>query len=220
MNADDYVQDISSAGDRSKCRIHIKSINAPFNILGVPAFLEYYVTHDWETNNITFRPHSSSTKPPLVKGGAKSATKYFSTPLETENVENGALWTFVIAITLTVALAALWGWITYEVFHKEMELDLWIVILIGIGGGGACAGLYFLWYWLFGLWLMPGNTFITVNDSEEALNIQVRSGHMGLLALFSYFIYKACGTNNDSEPKKEKKVESVTQIDELINSIE
>lgn len=219
MNADDYVQDVSSSGDRSKCQIRIKSLNGPFNILGAPAFLEYYVTHDWEQGTISWYPHSASTKTDLTP--IPAPTKFFTTPLETENLEKGELWTFVVAIVITLALLAGFGLVCYYVFHLQMNLELWIVILIGVGGAGVIIGLYFLWYWLFSMVFLPGNTYITVKDSEDALN--VKSGHMGLLALLSYFIYKVCGAcSGNDEAKKEKKVESLSEIDidELVNSIE
>ena len=57
----DYVKDDSK--DRSKCRLAIKKIDAPFNILGAPAYLDYYITHTWDENTMAFSPHQLSAKP-------------------------------------------------------------------------------------------------------------------------------------------------------------
>ena len=40
---EDYVQDISSDGSETNCRLRIVSLNAPFNIVGTPLLMDYYV---------------------------------------------------------------------------------------------------------------------------------------------------------------------------------
>ncbi len=73
MLPDDYVVDVSPAGDGSVCKLRIKSLNAPFNIVGMPIYLGYYVTHDYSNpkeQTMSFAPHSNSEKKPveLVSG--------------------------------------------------------------------------------------------------------------------------------------------------------
>lgn len=45
INSEDYLQDVSDAQDGSLCKMLIKPINAPFNVVGIPAYLDYYVRH-------------------------------------------------------------------------------------------------------------------------------------------------------------------------------
>lgn len=69
--ASDYVVDLSIAQDGTAlCKIRIKQVDLPFNIMGMPAFLGYYVTHSWEMGqaSMTFAPHQDSLKPKLEKG--------------------------------------------------------------------------------------------------------------------------------------------------------
>ena len=50
-----YVRNVSANG--SECELAIKKIDAPFNILGSAATLDYYVTYDLEQNTMQFAPH-------------------------------------------------------------------------------------------------------------------------------------------------------------------
>ena len=42
------------------CSLKIKGINAPFNIMGMPAYIGYYIQHNWKTGTITFAPYKNS----------------------------------------------------------------------------------------------------------------------------------------------------------------
>ena len=65
--ADDYIVDISAAQDKTLCNLRIKSIDAPFNIMGLPAFEGYYVTHAMGAggDSMTFVPHKDSSRSEL-----------------------------------------------------------------------------------------------------------------------------------------------------------
>lgn len=58
----DYLVDISEAQDGVRCRIRIRPIDAPFNIMGMPAYLGFYVTHNWEEGYMAFAPHEDSDR--------------------------------------------------------------------------------------------------------------------------------------------------------------
>lgn len=60
---EDYMVDDSEDQNGQVCRFKFRPIDAPFNILGMPAFLGYYVTFDWEQNFVSFVAHSDSLKP-------------------------------------------------------------------------------------------------------------------------------------------------------------
>ena len=60
---EDYLVDISEDGTGRNCKLRFRSIDAPFNIMGIPAFLGYYVTHDFKAGTMSFAPHRDSIKP-------------------------------------------------------------------------------------------------------------------------------------------------------------
>ena len=74
--ADDYIDDISVAQNKTLCNLKIKSINAPFNIMGLPAFEGYYVTHKMgdDGDSMTFVPHKDSSRSEL-KPNLQAATE-------------------------------------------------------------------------------------------------------------------------------------------------
>lgn len=60
--SEDYLVE-DDAG--TQCRLRVVPIDAPFNIFGMPAFLDYYVTHNWEKGYISIGPHADSLKPEI-----------------------------------------------------------------------------------------------------------------------------------------------------------
>ena len=58
VKAADYTEDVSTAQDGSLCKMKIRPIDAPFNIMGLPLYQDYYVVHDFASNAMTFSPHS------------------------------------------------------------------------------------------------------------------------------------------------------------------
>ena len=75
-------------------------IDAPFNIMGMPAYIGYYITHNWEKGYMTFAPHTNSNKPMLEAGSVPK--KELRVKYESENTPNGERWAFVIALIITV----------------------------------------------------------------------------------------------------------------------
>mmetsp|Transcript_42828 Transcript_42828/g.56600 ORF Transcript_42828/g.56600 Transcript_42828/m.56600 type:complete len:93 (+) Transcript_42828:1119-1397(+) len=80
----DYVIDETLAQDGSNlCRIKISPTDLPFNIIGMPAFFGYYVTHSWTESGqgtMSFAPHQDSTKSKVESGQtpAKELTVHFT----------------------------------------------------------------------------------------------------------------------------------------------
>ena len=60
VSAKDYVRSV--AGDTSICQLAIKSIDLPFNTLGMPLLVDYYAVHVPETGVV-------SLETTLLKGG-------------------------------------------------------------------------------------------------------------------------------------------------------
>ena len=62
MRPEDYVK---LQGET--CSLRIKSIDAGFNVLGMPAYIGYYIQHNWAENKMYFAPHSDSKNEALKK---------------------------------------------------------------------------------------------------------------------------------------------------------
>ena len=63
VSPEDYVIDISDAGDRSSCILLIFPQDSTFHIMGMPLFIDYYTTHEMDEGRIGFTPHIDSMKP-------------------------------------------------------------------------------------------------------------------------------------------------------------
>lgn len=44
VKVEDYILEL----DGTICQLKIRPLNAPFNVFGMPAYIGYYVTHNWE----------------------------------------------------------------------------------------------------------------------------------------------------------------------------
>lgn len=78
VRADDYVTFDKGAG---KCNFAFKGIDAPFNIVGLPVYLDYYVSHFWG-NNGTSMAFSANGR------DIKKQPELVSESFATENVMN------------------------------------------------------------------------------------------------------------------------------------
>lgn len=59
LSAKDYVEEV----DADLCKLHVRPIDAPFNVLGTQLFLEYYVTHNYGAKpNMQWAPAKDSKK--------------------------------------------------------------------------------------------------------------------------------------------------------------
>ena len=63
VRPEDYIKETSEGN----CQLKIRPIDAPFNIMGMPAYIGYYVTHKWGNQAyMTWAPHSESKNQPLL----------------------------------------------------------------------------------------------------------------------------------------------------------
>jgi len=63
VSPDDYVIDISDAGDRSSCILMIFPQASTFHIMGMPLLIGYYTIHEMDESRIGIAPHNGSMKP-------------------------------------------------------------------------------------------------------------------------------------------------------------
>ena len=62
-----YIPDIDYITFEGKlCVLKIRPIDAPFNIMGLPAYKDYYVTHDQLWNTMSISPHNDLLRPRLI----------------------------------------------------------------------------------------------------------------------------------------------------------
>ena len=97
---------MSEAQDGVQCRIRIRPINAPFNIMGMPAYLGFYVTHNWEDGYMAFAPHDDSDRQPLSV--ASKPLRELTYKLKSNNAPDGNFWAFGIALLIAIGFAIVW----------------------------------------------------------------------------------------------------------------
>jgi len=56
----DYVIDVSRLSDGSICLIQVKRTSAPFNIFGMPLFVDYTTVFDDTASTVSFEPTNGS----------------------------------------------------------------------------------------------------------------------------------------------------------------
>ncbi len=115
MRPEDYLVQLSD----TLCALKIKPFDAPFNIMGMPAFMGYYVTHGWGSDYfssfsesiLSFAPLIDSTKPPIeheemVPAAELRLVYAYEFPLKAY---------LTSAATYLLVLSALGFWVYYDV---------------------------------------------------------------------------------------------------------
>ena len=64
VRGDDLIREVKVTNSTKACQLKLRSIDAPFNIMGLPIFMDYYVTHNFgnETSSMSFTPFKGSSK--------------------------------------------------------------------------------------------------------------------------------------------------------------
>ena len=62
VHPEDYVYDVSAAGDRSLCVLLIFPQASAFHVMGMPLFIDYYSVHEMDEGRIGMAPHQESSK--------------------------------------------------------------------------------------------------------------------------------------------------------------
>lgn len=207
----------------SECRLRIRPIDAGFNILGMPAYIGYYVTHTWATEttqaSISIAPHTDSLKPALESG--KVPKQALLVTYESENTENGETWAFGIALFCALLAATFWVAITWNIYDNgSMSYFQNTTEAAGFGAAGliGVAISFVILNWILLSVFMPGNVVLPIEEADEAVT-KINATNMTIFGLVSLFVYKLCG-KKQVEKKTEVVAEPQAEVDELINSIE
>jgi len=115
----DYLYQINDAG--TQCILFIMPVNLPMNIIGMPLFVDYYSVHDPVLGQVSWAPHTASTKSSLVTGSIPPKSQVLRIGEATSEVDGNAL---LLAWALTALFVYLvldwWGQFLRPEWQKTM----------------------------------------------------------------------------------------------------
>ena len=158
----------------------------------MPAYIGYYVTHDWTTGNMSWSAHLDSAKGDITSGNPPKqeiSVKYQST-----NTANGDVWALVVSLLISLIGLAVFLYVLYTYYIEDPTFFASTIEWAGVAAGGfvATAIIFFILNWIMLLILMPGNKVQEIPDASEAI-AKVSAGKMTVFGLISVFLYKMCG---------------------------
>ena len=89
----DYVIDVSDSQDRSICVLLLSQGEAPFLIMGLPLYMDYYTVHDDTNNRIGFAPRSGANKEAIFSG--PKPRRVFESTSPSDPIVN--IWSWIIS---------------------------------------------------------------------------------------------------------------------------
>lgn len=180
----DYTVELSNGN----CGFRFVSIDAPFNIIGMPVFIDYYVEHTFGPNaSMNFSPNSRETKPAPEKGNVPEQMLDFW--LATQDVDDGELWALIIAVLVAATVLGILVWQAI-VLMNDKTVEVYIGILIIVGGLVGAIIIFVILFWILLIAFFPGDNVGTVTPSDEAI-VKVSAAHMSLFTAVSYIFYSA-----------------------------
>ena len=198
----------------SRCEFRFQAIDAPFNILGLPIYKDYYVTHNWSEDNasMSFQALTTEIKPQPDDAGdfMNGKVDLITVELATQDAEDPERTTMIIS--LVIAAAVLGGMCTWAVWgYLNDKFNGVIMALIIIGGIVGAGLIYFIALIFVYEAVTPGNTDVEVEDGDQAIvsvgKVQVKATHVGVFSLLAYAFYKLTG-------KKEEQKTASAETDE------
>jgi len=126
----------------SRCEFRFQAIDAPFNILGLPIYKDYYVTHNWSEDNasMSFQALTTEVKPQPDDGSVfmNGKVDLITVELATQDAEDPEGSTKIAALVIAVAVLggmsfwAVWGYLN----DKFNGVIMALIIIGGIVGAG------------------------------------------------------------------------------------
>lgn len=219
VRPDDYVlrNDLNTV-----CKLRIRPIDAPFNVMGIPVYKDYNVVHDYLLDAMVFQQTNDVTSKAKVEPQAKQASKVLPTAWATQNMPYGDIVAWVLTVgafgasiyyvTVTYVIPGYGEWGLGKTYASEG--DYWLIVA-GVYLG-CCVGTVLSYYVAMGA-LWPGNNLETVIPASDAI-AKVFSSKLTFVGFLSLVAYKICGKR--AEPKAAVKSEQDVNVDKLINSLE
>ena len=159
--------DYYTSDNGSTCYLKVYPISLGFNILGLPAYMGYYVEHGYGLldHSMAFSPLPDSLKPPLEL--AKQPERELPLVYYSTNLENGEIWALAISSFLTLVLLGLLGWGIYVLY--ETQPFFWVLTLCVCGFLLTLILFEVMWIFLNSLF-MPGDVIMPVNPIDDVPN--------------------------------------------------
>lgn len=199
------------------CYLKVEPINAPFNILGSQAYIDYYIEHNFNASTITITPAPDSQKRSLERVG-KLPENEFAIKMYSENVEGGDIIALGIAIFCAVAAYA---FLIYGLWYEYNTLEsITTGGFIGwsLGGIVGAAIVFFVVNWIGLLLFMPGNVIEPMNPADESvITVTVLGPRMTILAIISALLIKL-SPKPKAEQKKEETATVASAIEEYMTN--
>jgi len=175
----------------------VRPIDAPFNIMGLPIYLDYYVVHNFETNSMSFSLHSDSKKP--------APTMMLEPPskvlgVTSTNTEGGStFWDFfkntllpiLVVIILVVVIYILSLGEKGQTLYKSATITLGIVFFIVL--------CMILWNVYLDSVYEPEIILEEVEEAPAAAAKVYDSGNLTVAGLISFFVYKFLYKRNNEQ---------------------
>ena len=169
----DYVVDVSSTGKPGDeaCVLLFGQGDHPYVVMGLPAYMDYYVVHDDDNSRIGFAPHNYSKKDAPIAGKQPDRIFMSSTPSEKDT----SIWTWIVCSILILAFPAFWVTAIYRAGMKdttpgqrggrEFDMDtttlvIWICIAVAS---------WAVWTWLIVWFFWPWFNDAIVDDARASL---------------------------------------------------
>ena len=216
----DYVKYDKEA---KNCNILFKGIDAPFNIIGLPVFMDYYVTHNLDSNgtnaSMTFSQNGRSVKKaPVVSDPDFSYPKTLTVQTATEDDPDAIINAGLIAIGYTLLIIVLVSWFAISQFTED-KLEAWVMGLVILGAVVAALIVGVIVFFLVLGALTPGESFETVEDGDKAI-VKVTATRVTVLGLLSLVAYKFFGKKNEeAAPKQAAAIEEESEEEEIANAL-
>jgi len=153
----------------SQCEFRFKGLDAPFNVVGMPVYKDYYVTHNWGPEaSMSFSPNGRKERGAPQDGTDWKPTELLKVELATENAEDPEGAAFLTAL-LVAGVIVIGGITVAIILQVNGTLNTGAMIGIIIGSLVVGAGAFFLLNWLLVDAYQPGNNPVTVKDGDEAI---------------------------------------------------
>jgi len=198
------------------CNILFRGIDAPFNIVGLPLFIDYYVTHNLGTNttkaSMTFSKNGRDVKsaPSMVSDESAIIEKSFNVQLASEDDPDAGITAFLIAVGVTILVITIITWVAISQF-TENKMEAWVMGLVILGGVVAACIIGVIVFFLMLDSLTPGESYETVTDGEKAIT-KVYASRVTILGLVSFAAYKIFGKKNEeTAPKQAAAIEEESE---------
>ena len=224
LKKEDYVFDTYFNNTIDEyCQLRFRPIDAPFNIIGMPAMNGYYIQYNYGNDtSLKVSKHNSS---------GKSAIQERTTPFmrssgldyATQNVAGGDKIAFWISFILALGFYVIWAIASHEVVIVIEAQSYMVWALIMIGGFLLDYVTFLFMEWILLLILLPGDN---VEDVDEAWNAiaRVKATHMTFAGIGSFCAYKLKSWRDAAKARGakggEKKLETAPIEEYTNNSLE